>query len=304
MSAKLGSPDALPSVETVQLTIAADIAPKLTGFIREAKAIAARALKPLEDERLAMTEKHQAERERLDAGQRQRRLMETRERAARLRGGLAGWLTGAHARTVKRNELEAVLSLQRDREQRDDLVIAQMKERRALQERIRAVRRQHAERLLALYQESARMRQMAQARDPSLRSKFRDRSAGGRSPADGPRSSSPRRGQAWLAGRTGPGSETGGAGAVDALNQSVSSRDPLALLFARRQLSWPPHCLICLVAEDEAVASLGMFPCDGQPRGISMAKKLTMTTRDELLASLRDQSAPRRMRRHRSNPIM
>lgn len=212
VSDKLGSPDALPSVEAVKTTIAADIAPKLTGFIREAKAIAARALRPLEDERLAMTEKHQAERERLDAGQRQRHLMETRERAARLRGGFAGFwdrLTGEHVRTMKRNELEAIFSLQRDRAQRDDLVIAQMKERRALQDRIRAVRRQNAERLLALYQESARVRQMAQARDPSLRSEFRDRSAGGRSRADSPRSSSTRRGQARPAGRTSPGSDTG-----------------------------------------------------------------------------------------------
>lgn len=212
VTAKLGSADALPSVEAVKATIAADIAPKLTGFIREAKAIAAKALKPLEDERLAMIEKHQAERERLDAGQRQRHLMETRERAARLRGGFAGFwdrLTGEHSRTMKRNELEAVFSLQRDRAQRDDLVIVQMKERRALQERIRAVRRQNAERLLVLYQESARVRQMAQGRDQSLRSQFRDRSAGGRSPADSGRSSSPRRGQARPAGRTSPGSDTG-----------------------------------------------------------------------------------------------
>ena len=212
VSAKLGSPDALPSVEAVNATIAADIAPKLTGFIREAKAIAAKALKPLEDERFAMSEKHQAERERLDAGQRQRHLMETRERAARLRGGFAGFwdrLTGEHARTMKRNELEALFSLQRDRAQRDDLVIAQMKERRALQDRIRAIRRQNAERLLALYQESARVRQMAQARDPSLRSEFRDRSAGGRAAADSARSSPSRRGQSRSLRTNGSGNDTG-----------------------------------------------------------------------------------------------
>jgi hypothetical protein len=153
VTVRLGAPEALPTMAETKARIAGEIAPKLSAYIREAKAIAHKAQAPLEAERRAMAEKHQAERERLDAGQRARQLAETQERAARLRGGFAGFwdrLTGEHSRTMKKNQMEAYFSLLRDRAQRDDLVIAQMKERRALQERIREVRRQNAQRILAV----------------------------------------------------------------------------------------------------------------------------------------------------------
>ncbi|MBI1392932.1 MAG: relaxase/mobilization nuclease domain-containing protein [Alphaproteobacteria bacterium] len=183
VNARLGAPETLPSVAETKTRIAGEIAPKLSAYIREAKAIAHKAQEPLEAQRRALADKHQAERDRMDAGQRARRLAETQERAARLRGGFAGFwdrLTGEHSRTMKQNQLEAYFSLLRDRAQRDDLVIAQMKERRALQERIREVRRQNAQRILALYQEAARLRQMKQDREQGLRSDFREPARGDR----------------------------------------------------------------------------------------------------------------------------
>lgn len=181
VSAKLGSADALPSVKDVKAKLARDLAPKLSGFIREAKQIAAQALKPLEDERRALQLKHRTERDRLDVGQKARWTAETKERADRFRKGAAGlWdrLTGAYSKTKRQNEMEAFFCLQRDRAQRDELVLAQVRERHALQVRIRDVRRQNAERVLMLYREAVKLRHQAENREGSLQSTFRETARG------------------------------------------------------------------------------------------------------------------------------
>jgi len=181
VTAKLGVPDNLPTVAQTKATIAGEIAPKLSTYIREAKRIAAKSLEPLEQQKQEMRERHRLEREKLDTGQKERQALETRTRAERLRKGVAGlWdrLTGEHTRTVKKNELEALFSLQRDRVQRDTLVIEQLKERQALQRQIKGVRRQNAERVLMLYKEAAHFRQMADDRQGGLRSTFREKARG------------------------------------------------------------------------------------------------------------------------------
>lgn len=175
VTAKLGVADNLPTVAQTKAAISGEIAPKLSQFIREAKQIAAKRLEPLEKQRQAMSEQHRLEREKLDAGQKERQAAEQRQRAERLRKGFAGlWdqLTGEHARTVKRNELEALFSLERDRSQRDALVISQLKERQSLQQQIKAVRRENAERVLGLHRQAAHFRQMAAEQQEGLRGAF------------------------------------------------------------------------------------------------------------------------------------
>ncbi|MEJ7925634.1 hypothetical protein WG908_02555 [Sphingobium sp. AN641] len=68
--------------------------------------------------------------------------MDQQQRGERMRHGLAGVLdriTGRYAKLRAENEREAWAALQRDREQRQRLVEAQLAERRQLQQRIRRV---------------------------------------------------------------------------------------------------------------------------------------------------------------------
>ena len=63
-------------------------------------------------------------------------------------------------------------TLQRDRKQRDDLVIAQMKERRELQDKIRLTREREAKQILALYKDAAHYRLMQAGELPEMRESF------------------------------------------------------------------------------------------------------------------------------------
>lgn len=93
-----------------------------------------------------MVRAQREERKNLKAKQDQRWINETKERQARLNGGLRGLfdrITGAHRKTQKTNEREALYCLHRDQEQRNTLVYAQMAERRTLLERALPVRKRH-----------------------------------------------------------------------------------------------------------------------------------------------------------------
>lgn len=173
--ARLGDADSLRSVDETKAFIAQRVAPQLSHLIREAKKIAARALKPLEEQRQQMKTLHTEERRKLDDGLRLRHEAETRERAARIRKGFGGlWdrVTGEHMKMKRKNEVEAFFSLQRDRKQRDDLVSAQVTERQRLQKQIQETRLRHAERLLALYKDSAAQRERLSAARSELRPEF------------------------------------------------------------------------------------------------------------------------------------
>lgn len=163
VTARLGKPDDLRSVEDTKGYIASAIAPRLDGFIEESRRMVRAAMKPLNDQREAMQARHADERMRLDEGQRLRWEAESRERAGRLRGGFMGlWdrVTGDYQKARQQNECEAFFSLQRDREQRQGVLAGQLAERRALQERIRQTRARHAEQILALHEQAASYRRM------------------------------------------------------------------------------------------------------------------------------------------------
>jgi seryl-tRNA synthetase len=116
-----------------------------------------------------MQSAHAQERSRLDAGQKARQEDETRERSERLRKGLAGlWdrLRGEYSKRLKQNEMEALLALQRDREQRQTLLEAQQAERQTLQSQIQQARSRHAERLHDLHRDAANYRLMQKGEQP------------------------------------------------------------------------------------------------------------------------------------------
>ncbi|MPT48826.1 MAG: relaxase [Sphingobium sp.] len=164
VAARLGDPKALRSVADTVRHIGETVGPRLSRYISEAKRIAYNAIRPLNEQKLAMIEVHQAERKKLDQMQRERREGEQRERAARIRTGAKGvWdiLTGRYFKVRKQNEVEAFFGLQRDRAQRHDLVSAQLKERADLQSLIGIARDRHARQLLGLYRDAAQYRRMS-----------------------------------------------------------------------------------------------------------------------------------------------
>lgn len=175
IKAKIGKPDDLRSVADTKKHIADTIAPRLDGFITQAKTLAKDALTPLRDQRKAMRETHAKERAKMNEGQKERWQRETKKRAGRLRSGVRGlWdrMTGEHSKTVKRNELEAWQGLRRDRHQWQTMLEAQHKERRKLQTQFRATRERHSKQILELHKQAANYRLMRDDNQQSLRDQF------------------------------------------------------------------------------------------------------------------------------------
>ena len=161
LSAKLGSPETLPSIKNIQSYVGKTVTTRLAELIRVAKQNAAQSSEPLLVRRRDMAAKHRDERRKLDVGQGERWQREVKERSLRLRKGLAGlWdrMSGERAKAIARNEFEAVHALRRDRTQRNQLVRDQLRERQQLQEAIKTKRREGAMLVLALIQDSVRHR--------------------------------------------------------------------------------------------------------------------------------------------------
>jgi hypothetical protein len=168
VTAKLGDPNQLHSVEDTKARLAEKIAPRLTGYIKDAKRMAASAMKPLIDERTRLTADHKAARDRLDKVHAERWNAEQNERASRTRKGWAGvwdFLTGRYFKVRKQNELEVQFAKERDRTERHGLITAQLRERQELQSNIKTARRREAEQVLALYRDAAKFRRMREGRE-------------------------------------------------------------------------------------------------------------------------------------------
>lgn len=168
--ARLGNPNELPSIEDARKHIAADYLPKIQKYVGEIRQKAKANIEKVEAERLRLSAAHAQERKRLDEGIRQRNEREQRERAERFRKGMLGlWdrLSGKHKALEKQNEMEALWALERDRRQRDAMVAAQLDERRALQERLKAARERRETVLLKLYRDFANYREMKRGAAPS-----------------------------------------------------------------------------------------------------------------------------------------
>ena len=169
VTAKLGKADDFLSVEDTKALIGSKIAPRLSGYIQDAKRMAAHALKPLLEQRAALTIQHKAARDALDKSHAERWNAEQQERASRTRKGWAGvwdFMTGRYFKIRKQNELEVQFAKERDRTERHGLVTAQLKERQTLQGQIKTARRREAEQVLALYRDAARYRRLRdQGRD-------------------------------------------------------------------------------------------------------------------------------------------
>jgi hypothetical protein len=172
IAARLGDASELPSVKERLADLGGDMAARMKLHIAEAKRIAAVAMKPLLERKEEMKVQHRVERQKLNEGQANRRAVEQAERAGKIRHGIMGaWdlLTGRYAAQRRQNDRDALMSMQRDRAQRDELVRQQLDDRRSLQSDISSKRTQHASQILKLYKTAFEFREMArdgQAREP------------------------------------------------------------------------------------------------------------------------------------------
>ncbi|WP_282128462.1 relaxase/mobilization nuclease domain-containing protein [Roseobacter litoralis] len=172
---RLGKPQELQSVSETRQRIGKEIMPKLASHLAKARDDAKQEKSAIETRRQAMQAEQQAERAKLDAGQKKRANAEAAARSARLRKGLRGLLdrvTGKRAALEKQNQMEAIWSLQRDREQRHALVEAQLKDRQSLQTEIRAARNRHANVLRELHHDRTNYRLMLRGLEPLAKKAF------------------------------------------------------------------------------------------------------------------------------------
>lgn len=193
---KLGDPDQLPSVTDRKAELKGKVTEKLKSFIRQAKDRQAQERAPLVEERKELVRQHRIEREKLRLRQEERAKAEVQVRADRLRKGFRGLLdtlTGKSRTIRERNAAEAYEFLKRDQRQRDDLVIAQMEDRRALQKRIETLRtRQSNDRRLLARDVMQFLRGPSRGFETAGRERDRERSEVPSRPRPGARDRDPR----------------------------------------------------------------------------------------------------------------
>jgi len=158
ITARLGMPESLPSVDNTKTRIASELTPTLKGHIDELAVKHAKQLTPLRDQVHSMTALHKLERGNQRTIQKARWQQETAARSQRHRKGLKGswdFLTGKYLKIKKQNETEAIASKERDRAQREKLVHKQLFARRKLQQEIKYRRGKQDTETLALLSDIA-----------------------------------------------------------------------------------------------------------------------------------------------------
>ena len=116
----------------------------MKGYVGEVNEHQRNQAKPLVEERTEMVRDQREERHLVALRQKERWAKETKARSEKLNKGLRGvWdrMTGKSKSVRKANEVDAMRCAKRDVNQRDRLVVAQMKDRRELQKRISALRK-------------------------------------------------------------------------------------------------------------------------------------------------------------------
>lgn len=173
---RLGDPNDLPSVADVQAGQAQDMAQMLHRLLAGLRAANTKAKQRFERQRQAVLIKHRTERQNLDQKLQERQSGEAKLRAAKLKSGLVGlWqrLTGEARRLRDQQAADIWDSLQRDQTQRDNLVAAQLAERRDLQRQVDHARRRLLKDALDLRADRARQRrQIVEIDEERLKARF------------------------------------------------------------------------------------------------------------------------------------
>ena len=146
IKARLGDASDIQSVAEVSGWIKERKTEQVQGYIRQVKAKHADEMQPFTEERAMMVRAQREERADLKKEQEERWTKETKDRQNRLNGGLRGLfdrITGAHRKTQRSNERDALNCAHRDQEQRNTLTYVQMAQRRELLGRMNPIRKRH-----------------------------------------------------------------------------------------------------------------------------------------------------------------
>ena len=178
---RLGEPENLPSVETAKVQIAKDMGQAFKRHAAEVKTQRTNEAVLAQKQRTNMIASHRTERQRLKSAQKARWNTEASERSSKLNKGLKGvWqrVKGQHKRIRQQNEHEALAAIKRDREQREHLVFAQLKDRRDIEVKVKAARKQKTKTLHELRDDQRRYRQLIRDPKTALQKSFAANKAG------------------------------------------------------------------------------------------------------------------------------
>lgn len=177
--AKLDTLKGVPSVDQAKATIAARMTEALRGYITEAETVRQKQAATLAMQRAQLVQKQRKERAGLAAAQEQRHAKEAALRASRLNRGMRGlWdrITGRHAKQSKANELEALAAWQRDRKEKDALIVRHLDEREGFHLTARQQKQAHAQDMEQLHRDIAAYQQLRDKAPADLREHFRESS--------------------------------------------------------------------------------------------------------------------------------
>jgi hypothetical protein len=159
VAGRLGSAEALNSVEASKAALAKKMVPAMRRHVEESRAQFRQRSATLAHYKMEMTHLHRDARAKLEDHHRQQWDDETLARAARLPKGLRGlWhrLTGRYQEVRRQNEDEAARSRERQAEERQKLIEKQLEQRAVLQAQFKDLRKRQAEQLLELRRDVGR----------------------------------------------------------------------------------------------------------------------------------------------------
>lgn len=163
LKARLGDPNDLPSVETVQAHYKADMAQRLEGLRKGLNVLSSRQAQDFKRRNAALIDRQREERTNLSEKQKTRWVKETKARQSRFRTGLKGiWdrLRGEHSRIAKQNSEEAKVAEARDWLEKSDLSQRHLSEKQSLKAQVRTLRERYAEQRQSLSHDIDQLRPM------------------------------------------------------------------------------------------------------------------------------------------------
>lgn len=172
--ARLDEGGDLPSVEATKTKIGALMTPAIRRHIEESRQRFRERSSVLAGYKSQMTQLHRTARMKLRERQDAEWVEEMRLRSGRLPRGIRGlWhrLTGQYQAVRRQNELEANRTQERHARERQALIETQLKQRAVLQERVRDLRSQQANRLGDLRREIGLYLKLARSADSPARSR-------------------------------------------------------------------------------------------------------------------------------------
>lgn len=177
--ARLDGLQNLPSVEQAQAGMAARMTETLRAHVTEADIARQKHKAALAMQRTELVQRQRKERADLATAQEQRQAKETALRASRLNRGMRGlWdrITGRHAKQAKANEQEALAAWQRDRREKDTLIVRHLEEREGLHLMARQQKQAHDKDMEQLHRDIAAYQHPDGKTPPDLKGQFRDSS--------------------------------------------------------------------------------------------------------------------------------